>query len=234
MVITISREDEAGAEEIAQLLCERGGLQLAERTVLERMAERERVPISQFAMFDDRMLGPIQQVLAEWQSSISHAIYLRRLIQALLMLEREDNLVIFGRGAAFVLTDPGTLHVRIIAPMPCRIARLVERTGCHRGQAQRMLETNDEARARFIRASFDADIASPHHYDLIVNTAELQSAEAVDIILAAARRKAVRRAHASAISYDLLTYVAGLRRRPHFPRVNEVTWRRCERRTPVK
>lgn len=231
MVITLSRQDEAGAEEIAHALCDLGQLQLADRTVLERIAQREGIPVAQFAIFDDMMPGPIQQVIAEWQSSISHGIYLRRLVHSLLMLEREDNVVIVGRGAAFVLTDPGTLHVRVIAPLPCRVARLVERGNLHRAHAERMLETVEAARARFVRASFNADIDHPYHYDLTVNTAELDPINAAETILAAARRKSLRRSAACDASRDLVTYVVGLRRRPRFPRVSEVTWRRCERRS---
>ncbi len=161
---------------------------------------------------------------------MSHTLYMRRLVHTLLMLEREDGLLIMGRGAAFVLTDPGTLHARLVAPMPCRVARMVQRGGLSRSQAERVLARSDAARARFIRQAFDADIDAACHYDLTINTAELTAEDGVEIIVGAARRKAARRGVAVEMSGDFLSNVLSFRRRPRFPRVNEMVWQRCERR----
>ena len=139
--------------------------------------------------------------------------------------------MIIGRGAAFVLTDPGTLHLRIVAPMPCRIARLVQSQDIHRAQAQRLLDASDEARARFVRKSFDADIADENHYDLTLSTAELSPEDAADIVLLAARRKSRQRSLSREAPRDLLTDVMRIQRRPRLPRVSEITWRRIERRS---
>jgi cytidylate kinase len=206
-------------------------LQLADRAILERIAQREGLPVAQFAVFDEAMPGPIEAVIAEWRTSVSHGTYLRRLTQILIALEREDNVLIVGRGAAFVLTDPGTLHVRVVAPMPCRIARLVQREGVSRSQAHRLLRASDEARARFVRQSFDADIDAPYHYDLTLNTAELSLEDAVEIILLGAGRKSQRRASAIEAPQDFLSHVLRFQRRPRFPRVSEIIWRHCERRS---
>ena len=231
MVITLSRQAESGGEEIARAVAERAGLKLADRAILEQIARREGLPVAQLAVFDEAMPGPIEAVIAEWRTSVSHGIYLRRLVQALLALEREDDVLIVGRGAAFVLTDPGTLHVQVLAPMPCRVARLVQRKGVFRAEAQRLLRANDEARARFVRQSFDADIHAPCHYDIILNTAELRPEDAVDIIHLAARRKSRGRPAVLESPQDFLSHVMRFQRRPRFPRVSEITWRHCERRS---
>ena len=231
MVITLSRQAESGGEEIARAVVEAVGLELADRVILERIAQREGLPIAQLAVFDEAMPGPIEAVIAEWRTSVSHGIYLRRLVQALLALERDDNVLIIGRGAAFILTDPGTLHVRVVAPMPCRVARLVQRKGIFRAEAQRLLRVSDEGRDRFVRQSFDADIDAPCHYDITLNTAELRLEDAVEIILLAARRKSRRRSVALESPQDFLSHVMRFQRRPRFPRVSEVTWRHCERRS---
>jgi cytidylate kinase len=230
MVITLSRQAECGGEEIAQCVSEHLGLQLADRVILERIAQREGLPIAHLAVFDDAVPGAIEAVVAEWRTSVSHATYVRRLVHTLLTLEQEGGFLIMGRGAAFVLTDPGTLHVRAVAPMPCRVARLIQRVGLGRAQAERMLRRSDEARARFVKQAFEADIEAACHYDLVTNTAELSVEEAAALVVLAAQRKAARRAIATERPEDLLTQVLGLRRRPRFPRVSEVVWRHCERR----
>jgi len=230
VVITLSREAESGGEDIARLLCERATLRLADRVILERIAHREGIPVAQFAAFDESVPGAIEAVIAEWRTSVSHGIYLRNLVQALLALEREDNVVIVGRGAAFVLTDPGTLHVRVVAPMPCRVARLVQREGLPKSEAQRLLATQEQLRAKYVRQSFNADVGDPNHYDLTINTAELSPEDAADVILIAARRKSRHRAWARQAPHDFVTHMMRFRRKPPLPRVSEITWRLCQRR----
>lgn len=230
MVITISREAEAGGEEIAQLVAEREGLRIADRAILERIAQQEGAPVTLLQLFDETTPGPIESVVMEWRTSWSPASYLRRLLNVLLLLEREDNVLIIGRGAAFVLTDPGTLHVRVIAPLPCRVAGLVQREGLPRGEAERILGRNDEERARFVRQAFGADIQSPIHYDLVLNTAELSIEGAAEILSVAAHRKAARRRLAAETPEDFLSHLSRFRRRPRLPRVSEITWERYTRR----
>ena len=205
-------------------------MSLADRAILERIAQREGLPVAQIAVFDEAVPGAIEAMIAEWRTSVSQGIYLRRLTQALLMLEREDNVLIMGRGAAFVLTDPGTLHVRVVAPMPCRVARVVQCQGIFKTEAQRTLHARDDIRARFVRQSFATDIDAPCHYDLMLNSAELTLEECVDIILLAARRKSKRRA-VTHEPLDFLSHVMRFQRKPMLPRVSEGTWQLCERRS---
>jgi len=175
--------------------------------------------------------GAVEALIAEWQTSMSHAAYLRRLMHTLLLLESEDGLLLVGRGAAFVLTDPGTLHTRVIAPLPCRVARLVQREGLSSAAAERVLRRSDLGRARFVRQAFDADIQNPVHYDLVINTAELGIEEAADVVFAAARAKARRRATPEAMTEEFLSRLLSFRRRPRLPRVSEVVWAHCRRRS---
>jgi cytidylate kinase len=230
VVITLSRQAESGGDEIALLVAERLGVRLTDRVILERIAQREGLPIAQLAVFDEVIPGTLEAVIAEWRTSVSHDVYLRRLVHTLLMLEREDGVLIMGRGAAFVLTDPGTLHIRVVAPLPCRIARLVQREGVPRSTAERMLTRSDQIRVRFVAQAFDADIDAPCHYDLTINTAELTPEDAAEIAALAAQRKCGRRSATREATEDLLSHMMRFRRKPRFPRVSEIIWRHCERR----
>jgi cytidylate kinase len=231
VVITLSREAESGGEQIARLVSEGAGLQLADRAILGRISQQTGLPIAQLAAFDELMPGPIEGVIVEWRTSASHDLYVRRLVDALMALEREDDVLIMGRGAAFVLTDPGTAHLRVVAPMPCRVARLVERTRMPRSRAQRLLRQSDAARAHFVRRAFDADIGAACHYDLVIDTAELTLEDAAELALLAARRKSARRSIPKESAERLVSHVLRFRRRPRFPRVSEAVWRNWDRRS---
>jgi cytidylate kinase len=219
MVITVSRQAESGSEEVIRLVAEETGLQVADRAILEQMAQHEGLPVAHLARFDEVVPGMLESLIAEWQTSVSQAVYLRRLVSTLLLLEHEDDVIIVGRGAAFVLTDPGTLHLRITAPLPCRVAALVAREGLPALVAERMLRRSDEARARFISQAFGADVESPYHYDLTVNTAELSATTAADVIVLAARQKATRRGQHAEVREDFAARVNRLRRSLRHPRV---------------
>jgi hypothetical protein len=230
VVITLSRQAESGGEGIAQVAAHRLGLQIADRAILERIAQREGLPAAHLAVFDEAVPGALEAVITEWRTSMSPAVYLRRLVHILITLEREDNVLIVGRGAAFVLTDPGTLHARVVAPMPHRVAAMMQRERISPAEAERALTRSDAGRARFVRRAFDADIEACCHYDLTLNTAELAQEEAAEIIILAAQRKALRRAVLAETSEDSLAQALGFRRRPRFPRVSEVVWRHYRRR----
>jgi cytidylate kinase len=230
VVVTLSRQAESGGDEIASLVAERLRLKVADRAILERIAQQEGLPVSHLAVFDEAVPGAIEAVIAEWTTSMSHAVYLRRLVRTLLLLEWEDDVLIMGRGAAFVLTDPGTFHVRVVAPMPCRIARLMRRQAIGSMEVERMLKRSDASRARFVREAFSADIDGSSHYDLTLNTAELAIEDAVQMIALGAQRKAVRRAIAAESSEEFVGHVLRFRRRPRLPRVSQIIWEHCERR----
>ncbi len=233
MVITLSRQTGSGGDEIAELVASQAGLRLADRLIVEQMAQRTGVPLAAVQLFDDTIPGAVESLLAEWQSSLSHMAYLRRLVHTLLSLEHQDNVVMVGRGAAFVLQNPGTFHARIIAPLPCRVARLVDSEGVSPLLAERHLRRSDEDRQRFVRQSFGADIDNPEHYDLMLNTAEMSSEAAAEMILHGAQRKACERlSRAPEACLDVIAEVHRLARRPHRPRVSEAVWQSCQRRRP--
>jgi cytidylate kinase len=233
MVITVSREAECGGEEIARVVAEREGLQIADRAILERIAQQEGAPLSHLLRFDETVPGPIEALIAEWQTSMSQATYLRRLVHVLLLLQHEDNVLVMGRGGAFVLTDPGTVHLRVIAPMPCRIARLVQRGDVSAPEAERALRRSDDERARFVQQAFGADLQDPAHYDLVINTAELTVEAAAEAAITAARQKSKLRRMAAESSEDFVSHLSHFGRRPRQPRVSEITWEYCRRRRAV-
>ena len=230
MVITLSRQAESGGDEIAESIAAATGLRVADRVILEQIAQRAGLPISRLQLFDEAIPGPLEALLAEWQTSVSQASYMRRLVHTLLMLEREDNVVIVGRGGAFVLTNPGTLHVRITAPLPCRVARLMERQSVSQQQAERILRRIDEERQRFVHSIFGTDVNDPTYYDLVLNTAELTYPAAADVIARAAAHKAQQRQALPSAPDEIIARVQRLQSGPHQPRVSEVVWQFCQRR----
>ncbi|MGI9464117.1 MAG: cytidylate kinase family protein [Aestuariivirgaceae bacterium] len=100
----------------------------------------------------------------------------------ILQIAQKDNVLIRGWGATQLLRDvPHVLRVRICAPMPARIERMMERMGIDdETVARREIERSDTAHTRAMRRFFDADWQDPVNYHIVLNTADLPIEACID------------------------------------------------------
>lgn len=71
---------------------------------------------------------------------------------------RSGNAVIVGRGGQALLKQiPGTLHVRITAPLEIRIRRLMDQGDYDEQLARRVILSNDHESSGFISSFFNID-----------------------------------------------------------------------------
>lgn len=98
----------------------------------------------------------------------------------------EGAVVIVAHAASMALADrPEVLRVFITASVDTRIARLVERGLGDERQARKAIKDADADRADYLRGFYGVDPESPTHYDLVVNTDRITSAQAADIVVGA-------------------------------------------------
>jgi cytidylate kinase len=96
----------------------------------------------------------------------------------------QGKVVLVGRAALAVLAShPGTLHLKIVAPLANRIARVVERQGVDMKQAEKLIHDADSNRARYHKQYYQRDWADPTNYDLVINTARIGIEGAVEVIV---------------------------------------------------
>ena len=99
------------------------------------------------------------------------------------------NVVIVGRGAQVVLADrPDALHVRVIAPIPFRCGRIVEREGVDPEEAMELIRRTDRDRARYLRQYYRVDWEDGNLYHLTINTERTGVDLAARLIAGAASR----------------------------------------------
>ena len=109
--------------------------------------------------------------------SVPGSIY-QRYFEALgqLMHELADagNVILVGRGGSRILRDdPRAFHVRLVAPMPVRVRRVMEYRWVQEGIAKKLIAESDSRRSNFYESYFGADWSSPLEYDLTVNSGRL-------------------------------------------------------------
>jgi cytidylate kinase len=183
-VLTLARELGAGDTGFAPTLADRLGLPLYDRDLLEQEAVRLGVPESQLEKIDEQPAG----IFERFRPGSLHHRYFEALGQLMSELANRGDVLLVGRGGSrFLREDPRAFHVRLVAPTPIRVRRVMEHRWVREAQARQLIADSDNQRRRFYESYFGADWADPLEYHVTVNSGRLGPA-AVDLIADVAGR----------------------------------------------
>ncbi|HSR10900.1 MAG TPA: cytidylate kinase family protein, partial [Thermodesulfobacteriota bacterium] len=111
-----------------------------------------------------------------------------------------------GRGGQVLLKDvPGTLHVRIFAPLQFRVSDLMKRERVDEKHAAQMIRQSDQDSSGYIKCFFNADWDDPNLYHLLINTGKISVETGVKLIV-----QAVQGAEIQAVAEGAAEKVADL------------------------
>ena len=176
---------------MGRLVAERLGFRYYSQELVHDIAEAAHVRQQMVESLDER----VQDGISEWVSGLikrgvfAPTDYLRNLSKVVLTLGRHGQGVIIGRGAHFILDATTTLRVRVVAPLEMRVARIAKRDELTEDDARAKVIRIDSERVAFNKRHYNADIADPSHYDLVVNAGTLGVDGAVDQTLHAFRKR---------------------------------------------
>ena len=104
---------------------------------------------------------------------------------------RAGNVVIVGRGGAYILQDfPGALHVFLRASEAVRVKTIMTRFNvASEEEARRMLKRTDENWTAYIKQVYGHDRNLSSHYDLVIDTGRLGYETTVQVILTALKKR---------------------------------------------
>jgi len=176
-VITVSRQFGSLGKDVAEQLAESLGYKFLDKKILESQYDKYGIPDVSFEKYDEKNPGFIEY----FKSGKDR--YLRYLKTVVFEKSKEGNCVICGRGAHLMLQDiPGVLKVRIISSMDKRAARISQRLGCDKKNAERIISQYDKNRSGFHKFFFEHDWRDPDLYDIIINTDNLSVDSCVDTL----------------------------------------------------
>lgn len=198
-VITISRLTGSGGAMIGQRLAERLQASYLDTQIIREVAHRLGISEAAAAEYDERAEAFIERLarvlwLADPSLASAPQVPFESTSQTLVNVTRQlvreaaaaGNAVIFGHGAQFILAgQPGVLHVRFVAPLPFRVARVMRRASISRAEAERRVREEDQRRADYIRQYYQADWRAADPFHLILNTALLDEEACVRLVLQA-------------------------------------------------
>ncbi len=186
-IVTLSREPGSGGRIVASRLAEKLGIDIFHQEVIHEIARSADVSATVLETLDERGLSTLEH----WISSLVHERhlwpdrYMQHLMKVIGTIGKHGRAVIVGRGANFVLPAEKRFAVRIVAPQAWRIENVSKEFDISREDAKRRVMQTESDRRAFIRKYFNADIADPKNYDLVINTATLNLDDTVNVISAA-------------------------------------------------
>jgi cytidylate kinase len=206
MLITISREYGAGGAEVARLVAEALGWRLVDNELLDRIAARAGLSPDDVKDREERVPGFVERLArtlvaatpelfpppqAEGTVPKLQEIDLVRITESVVAeVASEGRVVLVGRAAAAVLaSERDALHVRLVAPKEFRINAVANRLGIPPGEAEKILDETDRARARYHRQYYQRDSRDPVGYHMVLNTAALGVDGAARLVEAAVKRE---------------------------------------------
>jgi len=110
---------------------------------------------------------------------------LNRVIQA---VAQHGNVVLLGRSGFEVLARfADVFHVRLQAPFPIRVRRVMAQQSLPFEQVEAVVKKNDRVRVAFVEEFYKVPWDSIHAFDLVINTGKVSPDLATDWIIAAVR-----------------------------------------------
>jgi cytidylate kinase len=103
---------------------------------------------------------------------------------------RAGNVVIIGRGGAYLLHDfPGALHVFLGASKSVRVKAIMERFKiASEEEARKLMDRTDENWTAYVKQVYGHDRNLAGHYDMVLDTGRLGYKTTVKAILAAVKK----------------------------------------------
>jgi cytidylate kinase len=191
LTIAVSRESGARGGTIGRRVARKLGWQVYDQELLEYMAQEtavrqgvlEGLPGAAGAWVEASM----DRLLRE--QNLSQHPLVGNLARVVLALGAQGGIVLIGRGAGCILPRETTLNVRVVAPLPERIAYMSQWTRLTQEEAAERVRSRDEMRNEFVSTHFHRHPADVHQYDLVLNTSLLGEDVCAELIAQAARAR---------------------------------------------
>jgi cytidylate kinase len=207
-VITIGRQIGAGGSSVGHILATQLETDFLDSKLIDEVARRLELPKEEVEAEDEHPGSLLSRLLlalgaantepnipaetSTWNPpNVDPVFDTRRAVleltqQVIREAARGDNVVIIGRGGAYILADhPRALHVFLRADQSIRVRTIMDREKKNEDEARRRLKQADENWTAYIKQVYGHDRNLASHYDLVLDTGRLGYEATVAAILAA-------------------------------------------------
>jgi cytidylate kinase len=196
-VLTVSREYGSGGAEVASLIAQELGWRLLDRELITEISNKERVPASEVAAFDEKVdpwihritrvvwglgadgisaVAPVEMFDAQKAASMAKRIILEAY--------NIGKCIIVGRGAQCILRDKkDVFHAFVYARWADRVRKIKSRVEPGT-DTEALIRSMDAQRVEYIRLHFKENWLNPYLYDIMIDSKN-QSEKAARLIISA-------------------------------------------------
>jgi cytidylate kinase len=174
-ILTISRQYGSGGREISQGVAgAMGYVRLDKGRLLQEMGASGK-------KWQDWGRGFDEHSPSVWERYDWSFLGFGALIKSILLeFAAQDNVVLMGRGANFLLKDvPHAFRIRVVAPVENRIERIMVREFLDYDTARWLAERTDLERAQFIMALYGREWDDPEAFDAVLDTGGIPVGEVI-------------------------------------------------------
>ena len=197
--VTISRQAGCGAVLVAQHLAhylqqhsppEDGQWTVFDRELMDKVLADHNLPKYLAKFLPEDRASQVEDTLADIFGVHPPAQkVVQQTAETLLQLAELGSAILIGRAGNIVTANlPNVLHVRLVAPLEDRIERICRDDKKTPAEARRFCLEEEQARTRYVRTYFHADINNALLYHLTINTSRVGCENAARIIGEAALR----------------------------------------------
>ncbi|MBC2745258.1 MAG: cytidylate kinase-like family protein [Desulfosarcina sp.] len=169
--IAFSRKIGVGALEIADIVAEKLGFKVADRELIEQIANQTNISEKAIAYFDERFPGYVNRTYKYLfgEKSFIDSDYSRQLISAVVAIAGLESTVFIGRGSHLILPRERVLAVRCICSDDYRAKRIADIMHISEAEAKKKLPGIDKGQAAFFKKVYSKKAATPYEFDMVMN-----------------------------------------------------------------
>lgn len=200
-LITVSREFGAGGSDFAVELGHRLGWPVLDQDIIHRVAQRLDLEVATAERLDEHppnWLARVTSALLIAPPELPTGLDTTKILRMDAVAEtaqsviveaaKQPPLIVVGHSGQNVFaTRPGTLHVRLVAPLDARIERLTTRFGWDADTARDRAHHVDADRESYAQRYYHREWRDPQLYHVIINTGKVTIAEAAELVEAMTR-----------------------------------------------
>jgi cytidylate kinase len=192
--ICFSRKIGVGALEVADILADKIKFRVADREILETIANNKKLAAETVAFFDERYPGKMVELTAMLfgEKSFMMSDYIRHIISAIFAMAETGSTIFVGRGAHLFLPRNRVMAVRFICSDEHRINRLAQILDTDAKQASSVLKQKDREQREFFKKAFGRKEATPYEFDLVINFDYIKGPAAAAAVVATAFKEKFR------------------------------------------
>ena len=211
-VITVGRQFGAGGATVGRMLADELNADVLDSNIIDEVARRLQLPKEEVEAEDEQPGSLLARLLVALGSASTEPLIPPEATawtppnaaptfdtrKAVLQITqhvieeaaRAGNVVIVGRGGAYILRDfSGALHVFLRAAEAARVKTIMARFKISEEEARKRMKQTDENWTSYIKQVYGHDRNHPAHYDMVLDTGRLGYDATVEAILSALKTR---------------------------------------------